>query len=238
MSPTRLPVGLRRIAIGILLAVSVMACKREEVRSFRGVTEVEVVQLTAPHSGNLASLSVQPGTRVAEGAQVFSVTEDQDAESRKQASDRLSRLRQQSNGAGASAKARESLEAELAEARWKLSQQSASAPVDGVVVETLFSKGDWVPAGAPVVAILPVDKIKVRFEVPHSVASHLEHGRSVTLLCERCEQPVEATIVYVSPFAEADEGDGPDTLRYKVEARPNAEQAAVLKPGLPVTIIL
>ncbi len=230
------------IARSSLVALTVVAalagCKREDVRSFQGITEVEYVRLTAPHSGNLATLSVKPGTRVSEGTPVFSVVELEDVSAHKDAAQRLARLQQQRKGAVHDPKAVDSLSTEVAEAQWKLSQKSANAPSDGIVVETLYAKGDWVPAGAPVVAILPVDKIKVRFEVPLAVAAQLQHGRSVTLVCGGCEETVEATIIYVSPFALAHGEKDPESLRYVVEARPKAAQAIVLKPGLPVTVIL
>ncbi|HYJ18647.1 MAG TPA: HlyD family efflux transporter periplasmic adaptor subunit [Burkholderiales bacterium] len=227
---------------GFIAALSILAalagCKREDVRSFQGVTEVEYVRLAAPHSGNLATLSVKPGTRVSEGTPVFSVVQAEDASAHQDAAERLAQLQKQRKGASPDAKSMDSLNIEVAEAQWKLSQKSANSPADGVVVETLFAKGDWVPAGAPVVAILPVDKIKVRFAVPLEVAAHLQHGRSVTLVCEGCSEPVDATIIYVSPFAFADGEKDPDALRYTVEARPAPDQAAMLKPGRPVTVIL
>ena len=43
----------------------------------------------------------------------------------------------------------------LAQADWKLRQKSVAATVAGTVADTLFVKGEWVPAGAPVVSILP-----------------------------------------------------------------------------------
>lgn len=230
---------IARSSLVVLAVVAVLAgCKREDVRSFQGVTEVEYVRLTAPHSGNLVTLSVKPGARVSEGAPVFSVVEAEDVSAHKDAAQRLARLQKQGKGGPPDPKAMDSLKTEVAETEWKLSQKSANAPSDGVVIETLFSKGDWVPAGAPVVAILPVDKIKVRFEVPLEVAAHLQHGRSVTLICNDCEETVEATIIYVSPFALGDGEKDPAALRYMVEARPKASQAAMLKPGLPVTVIL
>lgn len=232
-------VSTARNGLVVLLVVAGLAgCKSEDVRSFQGVTEVEYVRLTAPHAGNLATLSVKPGARVSEGTPVFSVVEAEDVSAHKDATQRLARLQKQRKGVASDSTAADSLRIEVAEAEWKLAQKSANAPSDGVVVETLFSKGDWVPAGAPVVAILPVDKIKVRFEVPLAVAAHLQHGRTVTLICDGCEETVEATIIYVSPFAFADGEKNPESLRYMVEARPKAAQAAMLKPGLPVTVIL
>ncbi len=117
--------------------------------------------------------------------------------------------------------------------------KSASAPVSGVVTETHYAKGDWVPAGAPVLSILPVDKIKVSFEVPLAVAAHLQTGRGVTLVCAQCDVPVHAAITYVSPFATAESsiGESPE-LHYRVEVRPNPTQAALLKPGQTITVNL
>jgi multidrug resistance efflux pump len=229
--------GRGLIAALALLAV-VSGCKREDLRSFQGVTEVEVVRLTAPHAGNLATLTVKPGARVSEGTPLFSVVAADNAAERKEIADRLARLRKQGKAAGQDPREMDRLKVEMAEAEWKLAQRSASAPVDGVVMEAPYAKGDWVPAGAPVVSILPVDKVKVRFEVPLSVAAHLQHGRSVTLVCEACGATVDATVVYVSPFAIGDGEKNPETLRYVVEARPAPEQAALLKPGLPVTVVL
>ena len=117
--------------------------------------------------------------------------------------------------------------------------KSASAPVSGVVTETLYAKGDWVPAGAPVLSILPVDKIKVSFEVPLAVAAHLQNGRDVTLICLQCSEPVKAKITYVSPFATAESSTSNSAeLHYRVEARPLPQQAASLKPGQSITVNL
>ncbi len=228
----------RSAAVALAICASVTACKREDVRSFQGVAEFEMVRLAAPHAGNLATLSVQPGARVSEGSPVFSVVGDEDLTAHKDAEERLARLEKQHRQAAGNSRALETLKTEVAETQWKLLQKSATAPVDGVVVETLYAKGAWVPAGAPVVAILPVDKVKVRFVVPLDVAAHLQHGRRVTLVCEGCGQAVDANVVYVSPFALGDGEKDPASLRYTVEARPIPEQAALLKPGVPVTVLL
>ena len=54
----------------------------------------------------------------------------------------------------------------LAQAEWKLRQKTVAATVAGVVTDTLFVRGEWVPAGAPVVSMLPPANVKVRFFVP------------------------------------------------------------------------
>lgn len=58
------------------------------------------------------------------------------------------------------------MEAALARAEWELSQMQQSAPQSGVVFDTLYRAGEWVPAGRPVVSILPPANVKVRAFVP------------------------------------------------------------------------
>ena len=233
------PAAFRRL-IGVTLILAVVGCAREELKSFSGVTEGEVVRLAAPVAGNLSSLDVKNGATVTEGAKLFSQAEAGEISAHADAARRLDQV-EHGHGKRAPPVSDEidSLKAEVAQAEWKLMLKSASAPVGGVVIETLYAKGDWVPAGAPVLSILQVDKIKVKFEVPLAVAAHLQSGRAVTLLCAQCDKPVHATITYISPFATAESsmGDSPE-LHYRVEARPLPQQAALLKPGQSITVNL
>jgi HlyD family secretion protein len=224
--------------IAALLILAAAGCTRDELMSFHGVTEGEVVKLAAPVAGNLSSLDVRRGAMVTEGAKLFSQAEAGEISAHADAARRLDQVEHgRGKHTGSALDEIESLKAEVAQAEWKLMLKSANAPVSGVVVETLYAKGDWVPAGAPVLSILPVDKIKVSFEVPLAVAAHLQNGRSVTLVCAQCDKPVQATITYISPFATAESsmGDAPE-LHYRVEARPLPQQAALLKPGQSITV--
>jgi multidrug efflux pump subunit AcrA (membrane-fusion protein) len=230
--------AIARYLIAALLLVVVAGCARDELRSFHGVTEGEVVKLAAPVAGNLSSLDVIRGATVIEGTKLFSQAEAGEISAHADAARRLDQVEHaRGKRTGSALDEIESLKAEVAQAEWKLMLKSANAPVSGVVVETLYAKGDWVPAGAPVLSILPVDKIKVSFEVPLAVAAHLQNGRSVTLVCAQCDKPVQATITYISPFATAESslGDAPE-LHYRVEARPVPQQAALLKPGQSITV--
>ena len=215
-------------------------CTREELRSFRGVTEGEVVRLAAPVAGNLSSLDVRRGATVSEGTRLFSQADAGEISAHADAAKRLDQIeRSRDKRSAAGMDEIETLKGEVAQAEWKLMLKSASAPVSGVVTETLYAEGDWVPAGAPVLSILPIDKIKVSFEVPLAVAAHLQNGRRVTLVCAQCDKPVQATITYISLFATAETSvDDSAQLHYRVEARPVPQQAAMLKPGKSITVIL
>jgi HlyD family secretion protein len=91
-------------------------------------------------------------------------------------------------------------DAEVAAARavatqsnWRLDQKRMSAGQAALVVDTLYREGEWVPAGSPVVRLLPPQNLKVRFFVPQAVAGALKPGRSVSLHCDGCGADV-ATI--------------------------------------------
>ncbi len=57
----------------------------------------------------------------------------------------------------------------LEQSRWRLEQKTAVAPSAALVHDTFFSSGEWVPAGAPIVSLLPPGNIKLRFFVPEPI---------------------------------------------------------------------
>lgn len=134
-------------------------------------------------------------------------------------------------------------QATLARADWSLAQKSVKAPVAGLVQDTLYVQGEWVPAGNPVVSLLPPQNIKVRFYVPELQIGALKTGQAVTLLCDGCAATISAVISYISPQAEytppviySRENRG--KLVFLIEARPSPTDAAKLHPGQPVDVKL
>jgi hypothetical protein len=106
------------------------------------------------------------------------------------------------------------------------------------VVDTLFVKGEWVPAGAPVVSLLPAANVKARFFVPEPQLGRVKVGQQVRLACDGCGEPVEARITFIAPQAEYTppviySKDNRAKLVFLVEARPSAADAAKLHPGQP-----
>jgi HlyD family secretion protein len=131
----------------------------------------------------------------------------------------------------------------LVQAEWRLSQKSVTAPANALVNDTLYVQGEWVPAGAPVVSLLPPQNIKVRFFVPERDLGRIRVGDKVVITCDGCPQPVSAPITYVSPQAEYTppviySRETRAKLVFLVEARPAVEDATRLKPGQPVDVKL
>jgi HlyD family secretion protein len=113
----------------------------------------------------------------------------------------------------------------------------------GLVVDTLFREGEWVPAGSPVVRMLPPANVKVRFFVPQSIVGSLKPGRAVSLRCDGCEAEIPAQITFISNSPEFTppviySNETRDKLVFMVEARPSVENAPKLRPGQPVAVTL
>jgi HlyD family secretion protein len=129
--------------------------------------------------------------------------------------------------------------AALAQAAWRLDQKSVAAPVSGLVQDTFFVIGEWVPAGRPVASLLPPGNVKARFYVPETVLSSVQIGKAIEIRCDGC-QAIDAKVSYVSSQAEYTppvlySKESRSKLLFLVEARlPNAQ----LRPGQPVDVRL
>jgi HlyD family secretion protein len=142
--------------------------------------------------------------------------------------------------AAAEADARGS-QADLANARWRQDQQQRSAPADALVYDVMYRVGEWVPAGAPVVSLLPPGALKVRFYVPQPELARIAVGQEVTLSCDGCPAGMTARVSFVSPQAEYTppviySNSARSKLVFLAEARPLGAAATQLKPGQPVDV--
>ena len=131
----------------------------------------------------------------------------------------------------------------VAQSDWRLSQRAVAAPATGLVNDTYYTVGDFVPAGSPVVSLLPPGNVKARFYIPEPLLARIHAGVEVKLTCDACGAPISATVDYVSNRAEytppvlySKENRG--KLVFLVEARPATAEAAKLKPGQPVDVTL
>jgi len=132
-------------------------------------------------------------------------------------------------------------EANLAQAKKRLDDLMPVAPEDGLIENTFFNVGEWVPAGTPVVSLLPPFRVKLRFYVPQEDVAHAKLGGPVSFTCDGCLADLKASIIYVSPRAEFTppviySQTARSKLVFLIEARPDAAQAK-LSPGLPVTVV-
>jgi HlyD family secretion protein len=77
------------------------------------------------------------------------------------------------------------------------------ATAKGVVQQTFYDPGEWVPANQPVLALLPDDQRKLRFFVPQERVAGLKVGAKVRFNCDGCGvEERTATVNYIAPRAE------------------------------------
>lgn len=131
----------------------------------------------------------------------------------------------------------------VSQAQWRLGQKAQPAPRSGLVHDTFFVQGEWVPAGKPVVSLLPPENIKVRFFVPEALVGRLQLGQKIGISCDGCGASIQASVNYVSTKAEFTppiiySKESRAKLVFMVEAQPAAADAARLKPGQPVDVSL
>ncbi len=131
-------------------------------------------------------------------------------------------------------------QAALDQARKRLADLMPVAPDDALVENTFFNVGEWVPAGTPVVSLLPPYRVKLRFYVPEEALAHARMGQSVSFTCDSCPADLKARIIYISPRAEFTppviySQTARTKLVFLIEARPEPT-GTPLPPGLPVTV--
>ncbi len=143
----------------------------------------------------------------------------------------------------AAAQARaDAAQAALDQARWQLDQKVQQARVGGLVFDTLFRPGEWVPAGQAVVSLLPPERIRVRFFVPETTLAAIKTGQVVMVAADGMA-PVAGRVAFISPVAEYSppvifSRESREQLLFMVEVSFEPSKASALHPGQPVQVRL
>lgn len=131
-------------------------------------------------------------------------------------------------------------------ARWSLNQKTQTAPVGSRVHQTLFEPGEFVPAGQPVVVLLPPGNLKLRFYVPESRVAECGVGTTIEYRHDGAAEWRPGTIRYVATQPEFTppviySRESRTRLVFMVEAAPVAPAdppSPGLAPGLPIEVRL
>lgn len=123
---------------------------------------------------------------------------------------------------------------------WKLAQKVLTAPVDGIVFDTYYQEGEFVPAGRPVASLLPRENIRIEFFVPARFLPKIELNQLVDFTCEGCAPINQAKITYISPEAEyipplVYSRENSDKIVFRIKAK--ILDPSHFKPGQPVEIM-
>ncbi|MDQ0466530.1 HlyD family secretion protein [Caulobacter ginsengisoli] len=128
----------------------------------------------------------------------------------------------------------------LAETQSRLAQAGPVAPAAGRIEDVYFQPGEWAAANQPVVALIPDDRVRVRFYVPERDIARYPVGTRVKFSCDGCRAGLSAVVNYVSPRPEFTppviySRESRDRMVFLVEARP--DNGASLIPGQPIDVV-
>ena len=132
-------------------------------------------------------------------------------------------------------------QARRASADTKLARRKLASPVSGAVQQIYYRPGELVPAGRPVLSILPPGNIKVRFFVGEAMLPKVTLGDAVQVTCDGCREPIPAKVSFIARAAEYTPPviyslEERNKLVFMVEAR--AEKQDGLRVGQPVSVSL
>lgn len=127
--------------------------------------------------------------------------------------------------------------AALGAAQARLSDVAPQAPGPARVEDVFFQRGEWAAANQPILALLPDDRVRLRFFVPEPALATYKVGDQVEFSCDGCPAGLTAKISFISPRPEFTppviySRESRDRLVYLVEAMPSAR----LNPGQPVDV--
>ncbi|MBQ3058853.1 MAG: HlyD family efflux transporter periplasmic adaptor subunit [Desulfovibrio sp.] len=134
-------------------------------------------------------------------------------------------------------------QARAAQAQWEFDQKEMRAPTAGLICDTLYRIGEWVPAGHPVIQLLPPENILVRFFVPESLLGGIRTGQRVLCRIDGVQDEVALTITYIAPEAEYTppviySNETRSKLVFMLEACAEGPLTVQLHPGQPVSVRL
>lgn len=132
-----------------------------------------------------------------------------------------------------------SLVEKLAQSRWQLAQKSVYAPTDGVIFDTYFREGEFVPSQQPLASLLAPENIRIEFFVPVQSLARIKLGQKINFTCVGCREKNTAVIQYISSEAEyipplVYSDKNYSKLVYRIKAI--IDRPMQFKPGQPVMV--
>jgi HlyD family secretion protein len=246
----------RRFALALLACLVPVGCDNGKEPTFQGWVEAELIFVGPDESGRVETLTVREGDQVERGKLLFTVDPDlqladvamQEAavKNAQQAYDRAQQLVKTQAGTQKALDDAEAAlrtaQARLNSAQTRLARRKVFSPVTGSVQQIYYRGGELVPAGKPILALLPPGNLKVRFFVNEATLPELKFGDPVSITCDGCDPGIIAKISFISRASEFTPPviysvEERSKLVFLIEARPE-ERPERLRVGQPVSVPL
>ncbi|HTT49062.1 MAG TPA: efflux RND transporter periplasmic adaptor subunit [Pseudolabrys sp.] len=244
-----------KLAALMLAVLALAGCDKSMDHQLQGWVEAELIFVSPDEQGRVETLKVREGDHVKQGDLLFTVDDDlQKADllvkntAVVNAQQNFDRAKELLKTAAGTQKTYDDAEAALRQAKanleWsqtRLGRRDAHSPADGTIEQVYYRVGETVPAGKPVVALLPPQNLKMRFFAPEPALPLIKYGETVAVSCDGCEKGLTAKVSYIARSAEYTPPviyslDERAKLVYLIEARP--DQPEKFRVGQPVTITL
>lgn len=242
-----------RVALLGVALLALAACAKAEDPGYQGWVEADLIFVSPDEAGRIDTLSVREGDAVETGAPLFGVDPelqqadvDMAAAAVTNATLAFERAQALLKTSAGTQKTLEDAEATLRTARarlnsaqTRLARRKMASPVNGSVQQIYYRPGEVVPAGRPVVSLLPPGNIKIRFFVPETALPKVALGEPVTIHCDGCKSEVAARVTFISRTSEFTPPviyslDERSKLVFLVEARTGTP--GELRVGQPVDV--
>jgi HlyD family secretion protein len=244
-----------RAALLIAAALALAACGNDTDPGYQGWVEADLIFISPDETGRVETLSVREGDTVEKGAPLFTVDPDlQQADvamaeasvtNARHAFERAQTLLRTAAGTQRTLDEAEAAlrtaEARLASAKTRLARRKMASPATGTIQQIYYRPGELVPAGRPVLALLPPGNIKIRFFVPEATLPQIAIGEPVTIRCDGCKSDIPARVTFISRSSEFTPPviyslDERAKLVFLIEAR--TDTPGDLRVGQPVDVLL
>ena len=246
---------MRSLPAMALAALLLVGCNGAGDPGVQGWVEAEMLFVGPDDPGRVETLAVREGDKVEQGVPLFSVDDALQQADVAQVTatvtnmqrnvERARELLKTSAGTqkaydDAQQAVREA-EARLNSAKTRLGRRKVASPATGTIQQIYFRPGEMVPAGRPVVALLPPGNVKIRFFVAEAVLPTISLGDTVTVRCDGCAPDLAARVSFISRTAEYTPPviyslEERAKLVFLIEARPQHPES--LRVGQPVSVQL
>ena len=246
----------QRCVVALACALALAGCDSPHPPTYQGWVEAELIFVAPDEVGRIETLTVREGDSIEKGSLVFTVDADLQLADVAMAEasvknaqivyNRAVALLKTSSGMQKSVDdgeaALRTAQARLNSAQTRLTRRKVYSPVTGTIQQLYYRVGELVPAGRPVVAILPPGNLKIRFFVNEATLPKLKLGDPVMVQCDGCDPDITAKISFIARTSEFTPPviyslDERSKLVFLIEAR-TADRPERLRVGQPVSVIL
>jgi len=241
--------------LAVVATLALAGCNGKGDPGLQGWVEAEMLFVGPDDPGRVDTLAVREGDKVEVGTPLFSVDDQLQQADVAQVTATVTNMQRtlerardllKTNAGTQKAyddaiQAQREADARLNSAKTRLARRKVASPATGTIQQIYFRPGEMVPAGRPVVALLPPGNIKIRFFVPEAALPTIALGDTVAVHCDGCAPDLTAKVSFIARSVEYTPPviyslDERSKLVFMIEARPHRPDN--LRVGQPVNVTL